>query len=281
MPLLRPPRAGVGRLPLFALRDIHLPDLQPSGHHPLPDLHHRDRGRNDQRVKRKLVLFDIDGTLLLSAGAGRRAIHAALAERGVDLARASGIRFDGKTDPQIIIELLATSGATVSADSARVTELLALYLSHLERDLERNGRRSTVMPGIPALLDALEADEGVVLGLLTGNVATGARLKLKAAGIDPERFRVGAFGSDHHARSELAPVAARRAEPHFGRVPDGREVVIIGDTPADVSCGACIGARTIAVATGGYTVAELEAAGADRVFADFSEVERAREAILS
>ena len=232
-------------------------------------------------MKRKLVLFDIDGTLLLSAGAGRRAIHAALTERGVDLGKASGIRFDGKTDPQIIIELLATSGDTVSPDSDRVTELLALYLSHLERDLERHGRRSTVMPGIPALLDALEADDSVVLGLLTGNVATGARLKLAAAGIDPERFRVGAFGSDHHTRSELPPVAARRAEPHFGRIPNGREVVIIGDTPADVSCGECIGARTIAVATGGYTVAELEAAGADRVFADFSDVERAREAILS
>ena len=232
-------------------------------------------------MKRKLVLFDIDGTLLLSAGAGRRAIHAALAERGVDLSRVSGIRFDGKTDPQIIIELLAASGVSESADSARVAELLAVYVTHLERDLELHGRRSTLMPGIPALLDTLEADDGVVLGLLTGNVATGARLKLAAAGIDPARFRVGAFGSDHHRRSELAPVAARRAEPHFGRVPAGQEVVIIGDIPADVSCGACIGARTIAVATGGYTVAELEATGADRVFADFGDVTRAREAILS
>ena len=237
--------------------------------------------RPDSGVKRKLVLFDIDGTLLLSAGAGRRAIHAALAAWGVDLSRASGIRFDGKTDPQIIVELLEASGTTVPPDSARVTQLLDLYVSHLERDLERHGSRSTVMPGIPDLLDTLEADDRVVLGLLTGNVASGARLKLVAAGIDPGRFRVGAFGADHHKRSELAPVAARRAEPHFGRVPDGREVVIIGDTPADVSCGECIGARTIAVATGGYTVAQLEATGADRVFADFADVPRAREAILS
>jgi phosphoglycolate phosphatase len=232
-------------------------------------------------VKRKLVLFDIDGTILLSAGAGRRAIHAALTERGIDLSRASGIRFDGKTDPQIIVELLAAGGTTVPAESPRVTELIDLYVSHLERDLEQYGRRSTVMPGIPALLDSLEADRSVVLGLLTGNVATGARLKLEAAGIDPSRFAVGAFGSDHHQRSELPPVAARRAEPHFGRVPGGREVVIIGDTPADVSCGECIGARTIAVATGGYTVAELEATGADHVFLDLGDVDRAMEAILS
>jgi phosphoglycolate phosphatase-like HAD superfamily hydrolase len=232
-------------------------------------------------VKRKLVLFDIDGTLLLSAGAGRRAIHAAFRERGVDLATVSGIRFDGKTDPQIIVELLEAAGHPPPHPPARITELLDLYVSHLERDLTEHGHRSRVMPGIPALLDALEADGGVVLGLLTGNVVTGARLKLAAAGLDPDRFVVGAYGSDHHRRNELPPVAARRAEPHFGRVPSGAEVVIIGDTPADVRCGDCIGARTIAVATGGYTVSELEATGADRVFADFAEVERAREAILS
>lgn len=241
----------------------------------------RNRGRNDERVKRKLVLFDIDGTLLLSAGAGRRAIHAALGERGVDLAPGSGVRFDGKTDPQIIVELLQAAGDPAPDEPARIAELIELYVSHLTRELAQNGHRSQLMPGIPALLDALEADPGVVLGLLTGNVVTGARLKLAAAGLDPDRFVVGAYGSDHHRRNELAPVAARRAQPHFGRVPAGAEVVVIGDTPADVSCGACIGARTIAVATGGYNVDELVATGADRVFADFADVARAREAILS
>jgi phosphoglycolate phosphatase-like HAD superfamily hydrolase len=92
---------------------------------------------------------------------------------------------------------------------------------------------------------------------------------------------VGAYGSDHRVRNELAPVAARRAEPHFGRIPAGRDVVVIGDTPADVACGACVGARTVAVATGAYGVDDLRATGADHVFADFSEVDRAREAILS
>jgi len=231
-------------------------------------------------VNRKLVLFDIDGTLLLSAGAGRRAILAAVAERVADLTAMAGIRFDGKTDPQIVTELLAAAGQESPSDPARVAAVLERYVSHLELELAVHGHRSRLMPGIPELLDALEAEQGVVLGLLTGNVVTGARLKLKAAGLDPDRFVVGAFGSDHSERAELPPIAVRRAEPYFGREPSGAEVVIIGDTPADVSCGTCIGARSIAVATGGFSVAELRAAGAHAVFADLSDLPRAREAIL-
>ena len=232
-------------------------------------------------MKRKLVLFDIDGTLLLSAGAGRRAILAALAEYLPDLNAVAGIRFDGKTDPQIVTELLAAAGDSAPDDEERIAAVLRRYVAHLEMELAVHGHKSRTMPGIPALLDALEADAGVVLGLLTGNVAEGARLKLSAVGIEPGRFRVGAFGSDHARRGELPPIAARRAEPHFGRIPTGSEVVIIGDTPADVSCAGCIGARTVAVATGGFSVGELEAAGAHAVFADFSDLSRAREAILS
>ena len=232
-------------------------------------------------MKRKLVLFDIDGTLLLSAGAGRRAILAALGEHIPDVAAVAGIRFDGKTDPQIVSELLEAAGDPGPHDAEKVGRVLQRYVAHLEMDLAVHGHRSRLMPGIPALLDALEADPAVVLGLLTGNIATGARLKLRAAGLEPQRFLVGAFGSDHAQRGELPPIAARRAEPHFGRVPSGAEVVIIGDTPADVSCAECIGARTVAVATGGFSVAELTATGAHAVFADFSDLGRAREAILS
>jgi phosphoglycolate phosphatase-like HAD superfamily hydrolase len=232
-------------------------------------------------VKRKLVLFDVDGTILQSAGAGRRAIHAALSGWGIDLASASGIRFDGKTDPQIVVEILDASGDPAPDDPARIAEVLALYLSHLEHELAAPGQRSRLMPGIPELLDRLERDAGVVLGLLTGNIVLGARLKLRAAGLNPERFRVGAYGSDHRHRGELPAIAVRRAEPHFGRVPQGTEIVIIGDTPADVRCGEGLGVRAVAVATGGYTVAELEATGASVVFPDFSEVERVMEAILS
>jgi len=243
--------------------------MRPAGHSSFPG------------VKRKLVLFDIDGTLLLSAGAGRRAILAALGEVIPEVAAVQAIRFDGKTDPQIVLELLLAAGAPGPHDAAKIATLLERYVTHLEQDLAVRGHHSRLMPGIPELLDDLEADPGVVLGLLTGNVIAGARLKLLAAGLDPARFVVGAYGSDHARRGELPPIAVKRAEAHFGRVPTGAEVVIIGDTPADVSCGTCIGARSVAVATGGFSVAELEAAGAHAVFADFSDLVRAREAILS
>jgi phosphoglycolate phosphatase len=137
------------------------------------------------------------------------------------------------------------------------------------------------MPGFPGILDRLEAHDGVVLGLLTGNLERGAALKLRAAGLDPTRFRVGAYGSDSAERPELPPIAARRAAALFGRPLSGDEVVIIGDTPADISCGAGIGARAVAVATGSYSVAELEACGAHAVFADLRDTERALEAILA
>ncbi len=232
-------------------------------------------------MTRALVLFDIDGTLLLSGGAGRRAISAAMAAHVGDLSRLRGVRFDGKTDPQIVVELLEAAGDPAPGDPARIAQVLADYLVALERDLAVQGHRLRVMPGIPALLDALDASDGVVVGLLTGNVARGAELKLRAAGVDPARFRVGAFGSDHADRGRLPPIAARRAEALFGRVPTGAEVVIVGDTPADVACAGSIGARTVAVATGGYTTAELTATGADAVFADLADTGRVLEAILS
>lgn len=275
-----PGRARVGGLSLQPLRHLHLRDLHVSRRHPLPEVLGGERSRADPGVKQRLVLFDIDGTLLLSAGAGRRAILAALGEHLPDLASAGPVRFDGKTDPQIVMEILAAAGDPAAEDPVRVASVLERYIAHLERDLAVHGHRSRLMPGIPALLDALEADSRVLLGLLTGNVAAGARLKLVAADLQPARFVVGAFGSDHARRGELPSIAAERAAAHFGRVPTGSEVVIIGDTPADVACAATIGARTVAVATGGYGVPELERAGADVVFRDFTDVERAREAIL-
>jgi phosphoglycolate phosphatase-like HAD superfamily hydrolase len=139
----------------------------------------------------------------------------------------------------------------------------------------------TLMPGFPRILDRLEAERGVVIGLLTGNLERGAILKLRAAGIDPGRFKVGAYGSDSPDRPDLPAIAARRAEPFFGWAPSGSEVVIIGDTPADIACGLGIGARAVAVATGSYSVAQLEACGPHAVFNDLSDTERALEAILA
>jgi len=228
----------------------------------------------------KLVLFDIDGTILLSAGAGRRAITAALAEEIGDAGAFARVRFDGKTDPQIVAELLEAAGQAGPHSPERVQALCTRYVTLLEDELAST-RRMRLMPGFPAILDRLDATPGVVLGLLTGNLARGAALKLRAAGLDPERFRVGAFGSDSSHRPDLPAIAAERASPIFGRVLAGEEVVIIGDTPADVACGSGIGARTVAVATGAYAVAELEASGAHAVFPNLADVEAAVAAILA
>ena len=126
-------------------------------------------------------------------------------------------------------------------------------------------------PGVLELLAALERRSDCVLGLLTGNVAEGARLKLRSAGIDIARFRVGAFGSDHGERRALPAIAQRRIREVLGLELAGHDVVIMGDTPADVTCGRGIGARAIAVATVSYSVPDLIAAGAYTAFADFSD----------
>ena len=229
---------------------------------------------------RKLVLFDIDGTILLSSGAGRRAIIAALSEDIGTHQAWDRIRFDGKTDPQILVELLEAAGHAGDPEEDRVREFGKKYVSLLREELSRPGHRTTLMPGILPLLDRVELEEYTVPGLLTGNFAEGAALKLESGGIDPRRFRVGAYGSDSPRRVELPPIAARRAEPLFGRVPTGHEVVIVGDTPADVTCGQCIGARAIGVATGAYSTTELKEAGAHAVFTDLSETEAVLDAIF-
>lgn len=230
-------------------------------------------------MKRRLVLLDIDGTILLSAGAGKRAIVAALTPEVADVSAWESIRFDGKTDPQIVSEMLVGAGCpTPSAE--RIDLLCSRYAGLLEAELAVNGHRTRVLPGIHALIDRLEQESSVVLGLLTGNIARGAELKLRAAGIAHDRFRVGAYGSDAAARHELPPIAVRRAEPHFGRRPWGEEVVIIGDTPADVTCGQSVGARAIAVATGSYSTAELLTAGAFAAFDDLSRTDEVMAAIL-
>jgi phosphoglycolate phosphatase len=231
-------------------------------------------------MTRTLVLFDIDGTLLLTAGAGRRAITAALADLTDDSAAWHRVRFDGKTDPQIVRELLTESGHDRAEDPELIAEICERYVTLLEAELARTPGATRLLPGVAALLDRLEASTGVVLGLLTGNVAPGAALKLRSGGLDPGRFRVGAYGSDSAHRPDLPPIAVRRAEPLFGRMPGGREVVIVGDTPADVTCGVGIGARAVAVATGAYRVEDLQAAGAHAAFPDLADTDAVLRALL-
>lgn len=228
---------------------------------------------------RKLVLFDIDGTILWTDGAGRRAVFGAL-EENFGAVLPADHRFDGKTDPQIVRELLRHGGVSDADIDARLDQVLDRYYSLLREELDGADHREHVFPGVHELLDELEGRDDVVLGLLTGNIEAGAHAKLTAVGIAPHRFVVGAFGSDHHHRPELPEIARERAERRLGHPIAGRDVVVIGDTPADVACGVGIGARAIGVATGRYSVDELRACHAAAVFADLSDTDAVVRAIL-
>jgi phosphoglycolate phosphatase len=231
----------------------------------------------------KLVLFDIDGTLLWTDGAGRRAIGRALLDEIGTTGPIERYRFDGKTDPQIVRELLSLAGHPAAEAVERVAAVCRRYLEVLEEELARPTQRTRVLAGVRELLGALEEHEAqgrALVGLLTGNLEGGAALKLKSAGLDPRRFVVGAYGSDAAHRPALPAIAARRAAERTGQEIPGRDVVIIGDTPDDVACGEPIGARAVAVATGFYDVATLRAAGAARVFADLRDTATVLDAIL-
>ena len=227
----------------------------------------------------RLVLFDIDGTILWSDGAGRRAIHAALREVFGGIGPAD-YWFDGKTDRQIVRELMRHEGHADADIDARMDELLRRYIEHLGRELRAPGHASRLLPGVAALLDELERRGDVVLGLLTGNLEAGARAKLEAVGIDFDRFAVGAFGSDHEHRPELPAIARHRAAERTGRALPGAAVTVIGDTPADLTCGRAIGARAVGVATGRYSVAELAAYEPAAVFETLEATDRVVEVLV-
>jgi len=228
----------------------------------------------------KLALFDIDGTILLGDGAGRRAIHQALREVYGGVGPADHA-FDGKTDPQIVRELMRLHGHDDARIDAGLDDVLARYVRYLERELASPEQTTRLLDGVLPLLDALEARPDVTLGLLTGNVEAGARAKLAAVGIDAGRFTSSAFGSDSEHRPDLPAVAQRRAAASLGTHLPGDRVVVIGDTPADVQCGRGIGARAIGVATGRYGVAELERHGAAYVFADLTDTAAVVAAIVA
>jgi phosphoglycolate phosphatase-like HAD superfamily hydrolase len=229
---------------------------------------------------KRLVLFDIDGTLLLSDGAGRRAMEGALSHVFGSTGDA-GYRYDGKTDRQIVRELMRPQGHDDDAIDARLDSVMTSYLERVRRELATGERQVRRLPGIPELLDALEARDDVVLGLLTGNIAEGAAAKLAAADIDMTRFRVNAFGSDHEHRPRLPEIAQRRAREQLGIELSGDAIVVIGDTPADIDCARSVKARTIAVATGRYSVDELAEHAPTAVFGDLTDTAAVVAAIVA
>jgi phosphoglycolate phosphatase-like HAD superfamily hydrolase len=226
-----------------------------------------------------LVLFDIDGTILHSGGAGRDAMEHAL-QVTFGSPGDSAMRYDGKTDKQIVREAMHGIGRSDADIDARMDEAMDLYIDTLKLRLADPERGVGMYPGVAALVNAVHERSDAVLGLLTGNVEAGARLKLASVGLDFDLFRVNAFGSDHEIRGELPGIAHRRMSEMFGIDLRGRDVVVIGDTPADVACGRALGARAIAVATGWYSVDDLKAHDPFAVFADLSDTAAVMSAIV-
>lgn len=209
----------------------------------------------------RLILFDIDGTLLTAGGAPRRAFRRALTRFFGTEGTAATHDFSGKTDPQIVYDLMTEEGFGNDHIADRMAEVFESYVAGLAAELEsETGHR--LLPGVKELLAQLAEDPRIVLGLVTGNVETGARLKLDHFGLW-DRFRVGAFGSDDRERDRLPAIAIDRARRLTGRAFAAEEVVVVGDTPADVRCARAAGAIAVAVATGVPGRDELAASGPD------------------
>ena len=227
----------------------------------------------------RLFLFDIDGTLVNAGGAGRVAVTNALEEVYGTTGPIDGYDFRGRTDPRIVLDLLGGAGWNEADIRARLATYFDVYLRELDA-LVADGARVRVLPGVGDVVRALSARDDAVVGLLTGNIEPGARVKLRSTGLWP-LFRVGAFGSDDVDRRRLPAVARRRAFESLGHDIPFDRVTIIGDTPLEVDCARASGALAVAVATGRYTGDELSACSPDALFPDLSDVKAVLDALCA
>lgn len=223
---------------------------------------------------KRLYLFDIDGTLITSGGAGEASLKEAVREycgREVDF---SPVTMSGNTDTGIARQLLGL--ADMEPTERNIMGLLDCYLAQLaERIHEHDGR---LLPGIIPLLDRMQERHDCLLALLTGNLLAGAEVKLSHYGVW-HYFAFGAFADDHHIRNELGPIAQARALTLHGEaIPPGR-IFVIGDTPRDIACGRAFGAVTVAVATGHHSREELESHHPDFLFDDLANADAVLTAI--
>ncbi len=218
-----------------------------------------------------VVLFDIDGTLIDCGGAGRRAIAAAFERRHGRADACASIAFGGMTDRAIVRQGLEAIGAVVDAEA--IDELIADYLELLAQALP-SSEGFRVIESATVLVEHTQA-LGFAVGLGTGNVRRGAMLKLGRASL-AGRFAFGGFGCDAEDRAELLRRGVDRGAASLGLAPEACRVLVVGDTPRDVSAAHAIGARCLAVSTGRHTRAELEAAGADCVVASLDADEALR-----
>jgi len=196
----------------------------------------------------RLVLFDIDGTLLQDGKSARIAFARALHETYQTTGPIESFRFCGMTDPECVTEIMRLAGIEDSVIHQRREECLRRYVENLTTEVTLHND-AVLFPGVRELLEKLHTMDTVLVGLLTGNVMRGAELKLRRWDLEPY-FRFGAFGDDHENRAVLARIALEKAREVSGRAFQGADTTIIGDTPKDIACARAIGARAVAVATG-------------------------------
>jgi phosphoglycolate phosphatase-like HAD superfamily hydrolase len=225
----------------------------------------------------KLVLFDIDGTLLTARGAGRRALGRALAATYGTAGRLDGYDFRGRTDRRIVADLMGEAGIAPRRVQARMRACFQAYAAALVEEIG-DGALVRLLPGVGELVARLREDPQVVLGLVTGNTEDGARIKLGPTGLWPA-FRTGAYGSEHSDRRRLPGLATRRARALTGHAFRPGDVLVLGDTPLDVECARAFGAVAVAVATGQYSRADLAGAEPDLLLDSFEDVEATMHAL--
>lgn len=225
----------------------------------------------------RLVLWDVDGTLVRTGGAGRDVFESAVAHvlgRELDAGVMPQVSMSGKTDPQIAAEILTLAGIARGEIDAHVPPVLARLELDLAEAAGRIRREGVVLPGVAELLARLHGDPGVLQSVLTGNVAANAVVKLAAFGLDRWlELDVGAYGSDAVDRRELVPIAIDKVARRHGRRFEPAETWIVGDTPRDLECARAGGARCLLVGTGRFAVDELTGLGADAVLADLGDVD--------
>jgi phosphoglycolate phosphatase-like HAD superfamily hydrolase len=222
----------------------------------------------------KLLLFDIDGTLVTTGGAGARALNRAFCQVVGIVNALDGIRLHGKTDPAIVREVFAVRGNSHQAADS-LEEILEMYVTLLPEEIQRSDSY-TILPGILRFLEDFQEHPDLAFGLGTGNLERGARIKLDRGNLN-RFFPFGGFGSDAENRTELVRRAAQNGTRHAGVTIDSHDIFVIGDTPRDVNAGREAGFRTVGVATGDHSIRDLEEAGADLVLANFQS---GREALL-
>lgn len=229
------------------------------------------------RTHLRLILFDIDGTLLTTNGVAKRAFGDALNTVFQRQTAASRVDFAGKTDQQIYYDIMTATGVETEETEAKKDEALSTFLDLLERRIDAENCRA--LPGVHNLLDALKEEDVATTALLTGNLLRGAYIKLTPPGLN-DHFSFGAFGNDARYRYQLPAFAIERAYNRTGVSFKGKEVVIIGDTPNDIECGRHLNVRSIAVATGTVPAARLEEHRPDFLFEELTNTDAVLEAIF-